>query len=88
MHACLLLTMRCFSCIPLLLPGFSALDLSNWMKETRDAIRDLTPLDLVLAGTHDTLTYDLGNYIAESEMPWKSIPLCALYEYDAEVLTS
>ena len=38
------------------------------MKETIDAIGDLTPLDLVLAGTHDTLTYDLGNYIAESEI--------------------
>ena len=45
----------------------AALDLSNWMGETLDAIGGLTPLDLVLAGTHDTLTYDLDKYIAESE---------------------
>ena len=31
-----------------------------------DAIGDLAILDLALAGTHDSLTYDLGGTIAES----------------------
>eukprot|EP00929_Paragymnodinium_shiwhaense_P001067 TRINITY_DN101295_c0_g1_i1.p1 TRINITY_DN101295_c0_g1~~TRINITY_DN101295_c0_g1_i1.p1 ORF type:complete len:465 (+),score=47.19 TRINITY_DN101295_c0_g1_i1:111-1505(+) len=41
------------------------LDLSNWMGQLEPVVEDATLLDLSMPGSHDTMTYDLSDAVAE-----------------------